>query len=163
MNFRAEHLIKGITLADFERLFFDEEFNIALCRALKLDRVLVKREEKDGVIARAVRVGPEREIPAPVAKVLGAVKIEYTEYLDYKFGSYRGTWKTVSSLMTDKVDSSGTFSFRAQGDGVLRLVEGEVKVRVFGLGSIVERFIVADVERSYQNAAQFTEEWIAKR
>jgi hypothetical protein len=160
MKFRAEHEFQGISLADYEKLYFDEEFNEALCRAVNLDRTLQNREEKGGVLERAVKVGPDREVPKPVAKVIGADRIEYTEHLKYGWGSYQGTWYTVSSIMSDKVDSRGTFGFEELPDGVLRWIEGEIKVKIFGVGKVVEKFIVSDIERSYANAAAFTQKWI---
>ena len=161
MNFHVQQVIKGLSLQDFETLFFDETFNIALCKSLKLNRELVKRDVKDGKLSRVVRVGPQREIPAPVAKVLGAEKIEYTEYLDYVMGSNHGTWHTASSLLSDKIKSAGSFSFKEQADGILRVVEGDVTVKIFGLGKVVEKFIIADIERGYVHAAKFTEDWVA--
>ena len=98
MKFRAEHTFRGITLEEYEKTYFNEDFNIALCKAVKLARTKIKFEEKDGHIERVVKVGPDREIPAPAAKILGANRIEYTEHLDYDLGSYRGVWKTISSL-----------------------------------------------------------------
>jgi hypothetical protein len=62
--------------------------------------------------------------------------------------------------MTDKVDSTGTFRFEPSADGVKRVIEGEIKVKVFGVGGVIERFIVADVEKSYEQAADFTRRWI---
>lgn len=160
MKFRVEHVIRGITAEEFEKLYFNEPFNKELCKAVKLDRHLEKLEEKDGKLHRQVKVAPDRQIPGPAAKVLGGDKIEYTEHVDYKHGSMRGEWKTVSSLLTDKVKSAGTFGFKPHPDGVVRWVEGEVNVNIFGLGGIVEKVIAADVEKSYQQAADFTQEWI---
>jgi hypothetical protein len=82
MKFIAEHTFRGLSLADYEKLYFDEAFNIALCKAVNLDRTVVKREEKDGHLSRAVRVSPrDREIPGPLVKVLGSSRIEYTEHV----------------------------------------------------------------------------------
>jgi hypothetical protein len=160
MKFRVEHIFLGIDLVGYEALYFDEEFNQALCTACKLERGLQNLTIKDGKLTRAVRVAPDREIPAPAAKVLGSNKIEYIEHVQYALGSYRGKWHTVSSIMTDKVESSGTFGFDTHRDGVLRWVEGEVKVKLFGIGAIAERFIGNDIEKSYDGAAVFTQEWI---
>jgi hypothetical protein len=162
MKFLAEHTFRGITLPDYEKLYFDEAFNVALCKAVNLDRTVLKRDEKGSHLSRSVKVSPrDREIPGPLVKVLGSSRIEYTEQVEYDFGTFKGTWKTVSSVMTDKVDSSGTFRFETAGDGVKRVIEGEIKVKVFGVGGVIERFIVADIEKSYEQAADFTRRWIA--
>ena len=160
MQFQVEHRFSGIALADYEALYFDETFNEALCRTVKLARELIKHERQGQRLHRQVRVSPDRELPAPAAKVIGSAKIVYTEHCDYQFGSYRGTWKTISGIMTDKITSAGTFSFRAEGNAVVRRVDGEVKVGIFGVGGLVERGIIADVEKSYAQAAEFTQRWI---
>lgn len=162
MKFEASHTFRGISLADYEKLYFDEDFNIALCKAVNLDRTLLKREEKGKHLSRSVKVSPrDREIPGPLVKVLGSSRIEYTEQVEYDFGSYKGTWKSISSVMTDKVESSGIFRLEQAGDGVKRVIEGDIKVKVFGVGGVIERFIVADIEKSYEQAADFTRRWIA--
>jgi hypothetical protein len=160
MKFKVEHLFKQITLADYEKLYFNEAFNVALCKGVALGRELLKFENHEGMFAREVRVSPERALPESVVKILGADKISYTEFLSYQLGTYKGVFETIPGLLKDKIESSGTFSFAQKPDGVLRTVEGEVKVKIFGLGGVVERLIVGDVEKSYQAAADFTQAWI---
>ncbi|MEO1481881.1 MAG: DUF2505 domain-containing protein [Myxococcota bacterium] len=162
MKFEIEHTFSGISLAAYERLYFDEPFNSALCEKVELDRELLKLEENGDALHREVKVSPRgREIPKPIAKFMGVSRIEYVEKIDYTFGSGRGTWLSVSSFMTDKIDSGGTIEMLDTGAGVKRIVAGEIKVKVFGLGKTIESFIVEDVKRSYQDAAAFTRDWIA--
>lgn len=160
MRFKAEHRIRGISLEDFEKLYFDESFNEALCKTVKLHRTLMARTVQAGKLHREVKVAAEREIPPAAARILGGSRLEYTEYLDYPIGSHRGTWKTISSLMTDKVDSAGTFGFRSEGGQVVRTVEGDVTVKIMLVGKVVEQFIAADIEKSYAQAAEFMQKWI---
>lgn len=163
MKFQVEHRFSGLTLAEYEKLYFDEAFNQALCDTVGLQRVLVSLDDDGKRIRRSVRVAPDREVPAPVAKVIGAVKLEYTETVEYVWGSGRGTWTTTPQVLPDKVKSSGDFRFTASGSDVLRAVSGEIEVKIFGLGGLVEKFIVADVEKSYDKAAEFTRNWLASK
>lgn len=164
MKFVCEHVIRGISQADYEKLYFDEDFNVAMCKAVNLDRSLIKRDDDGKHLTRHVKVSPrDREVPGPVAKIVGTTKVEYVEQLDYDWGRYRGTWRSISSIMTDKVESSGTLRFEAAGDGVKRIVDGDVKVKIFGVGGVIERFIIADVEKSYEQAAEFTRRWLAEK
>jgi hypothetical protein len=160
MKFHVEHTFRGIDLPAYERLFFDEPFNIELCKHTKLGRTLVKLEDKDGRRLRVVRVAPERDIPAPVAKVLGTTKLEFTESVDYQLGAGSARWSSEPSILRDKVESRGTFSFQVAPGGVRRVVDGVVNVKIFGVGGLVERFVVADIEKSYDKAAEFTQRWI---
>lgn len=160
MHFSVTHVFRGITLEEYEQLYFDEAFNEALCSTVKLSRQVIKIDRTDTGIHREVKVGPDREIPKPVAKVLKADRIEYTEHLDYKWGAFKGTWETIPTIMPTKVSTSGTFRFEASGDGVRRVVDGDISVKILGVGGVVEKFIVADIERSYDDAARFTQRWI---
>ena len=161
MRFKADHTFRGIDLPAYEKLYFDEPFNIELCKATRLDRSLVKLETAGAKLTRAVKVSPEgRDIPGPVAAVLGGSKFEYTEYMDYELGKYQGRWRTEPFVLRDKILSSGTVAFSAVPGGVRRLVEGDIQVKIFGVGGLIERFVVGDVEKSYAKAAEFTQKWI---
>ena len=160
MKFRVEHTFRGISLETYEKLYFDEPFNVALCEAVKLARSVIKLENDDKTFHRIVKVGPDRDIPKPVAKVLKADRIEYEEHNTYTFGTYKGEWKTIPMMLANKVKSAGTYSFTQKGDDVLRIVEGDIDIKILGVGGMIEKFICADVERSYDDAARFTQQWI---
>lgn len=162
MRFDIEHTITGITVADFERLYFDEPFNMALCDHLKLTRRLIRRDEQDGHIYREVAIVPAREVPAPVAKIVGPDALHYTETLDYRLGTGAGTWSTTPGAMPGKITSDGRLHIEDAAGSVCRRVEGHVTVRLFGVGKMIERFIVADVERGYAEAAAFMQQWLAR-
>jgi hypothetical protein len=161
MRFDVTHIIDGIDVAGFERLYFDEAFNEALCEAVGLKRRLIRLHTQGTNIVREVQITPEREIPAPVAKILGGQAIAYTETVQYELGSGRGRWQTQSSVLADKITSDGEIFIKSAGGGIERQVVGHVTVRIFGLGGLIERFIVADVESSYEQAAQFTQKYLA--
>ncbi len=163
MKFHSEHIFTGVTLDEFEKLYFDEEFNVALCEAVNLARTLVKLEDDGTTFVREVNVGPDRVLPRPVAKVAGTDRIEYMEHVDYRWGSHQVEWYTEPSILKSKVQSHGVVYLEERPEGVARRVEGEVAVKVFGLGGIVEAIIVADVEKSYADAARFTQQWIDKK
>ncbi len=163
MKFKSEYTFRGIDLNDYEKLYFNEDFNIELCATLKLARELVDLKADDNQIVRVVKVGPDRTLPGPVAKIVGSDRIDYEEHIRYTFGSYKADWHTVSSVMTDKIDSRGTVEFKKAGsDGVTRIVSGEIKVKIFGVGKVVEKVIVAETEKSYADAGGFTQAWIDK-
>lgn len=162
MKFKSEHRFGDLTMGQYEQLYFDEAFNIALCQAVGLHRVLVSRDDSGGRIRRVVRVAPERELPGAVAKLLGTTRLEYTETIDYTWGSGRGTWSTQMAVMTDKVDSRGTFGFVASGTAVTRIIEGDVTVRVPLIGGTIEKAVVSEVCTGYDKAAEFTRQWLLK-
>lgn len=160
MKFHIENTFRNIGLRTYEALYFDDDFNAALAAEVKLDRIVKRKDLTDGHVSREVLICPDREIPAPAAKILGTNKIEYTEYIEYTYGSFHGTWRTVPGIFPGKVTTEGAFRFVEVDGGVLRAVDGEIKVSIFGIGGMVEKVIVADIEKSYERATAFTQHWI---
>lgn len=161
MKFHADHVIDGISLEAYGELYFDEAFNVALCQAIALDRTTL-RFERDGTrILREVDVSPRgRELPAPVAKVIGTNRFSYVEHLEVDLATHEGRWTIRPAIFSDKVKAFGTLRFVDRDGTARRVVDGTVEVSVFGIGSIVERFICADAEKSYADAAEFTRRWV---
>lgn len=145
-------------------IYFDEAFSIELCEALHIGRELLLLERTGSRVVRHVRCAPVRDLPGPVAKLLQGQAFHYREEIDFDLNALRGTWRVVPGIFADKVDASGTLDFLdAGGDRVTRVVKGGVDLRLFGIGALVERFVVAEVVRSYEDAAKRTREILARR
>ena len=156
MHFTVADVIAGVSAAQFEPLFFAEDVNIALCAALGMERTLLEHRQEAGCLHRRVTIRPERDIPAALRPVLRQVRVEYTEEMVWRHGSGRGDWRIVPNIFTDKVTAAGSVRFLDHPEGTERVVEGDVTVRMLGLGGIAERFIVEDIERSFHEAARLT-------
>ena len=163
MKLRIEHVHRGIDLAGYEELYFDEPFQIALGEAVKIDRELLRLDRRSERIVRHVRVQPQREIPAPVAKLLGGKRLAYTEELEYEVGRYHGIWRIVPAVLADKIAIGGTIDFEVAAGGVKRVLAGVIDVTLFGLGGLVEKVVVSNVVKSYDDAAAFTAQWLTAR
>ena len=160
MKFRIEHVLPGIDLAGYEELYFDEPFHAALAEAVKINRELLRFDRGPERIVRHVCVQPRREIPAPVAKLLGGKRLSYIEELEYQVGRYHGTWRIVPPVLADKIAIGGTLDLEAAAGGVRRVLAGAIDVTLFGLGGLVEKVVVSNVVKSYDDAAAFTAQWI---
>jgi len=164
MKFRADHVIEGISLADYGEMYFDEAFNTKMRAAVRLECELLQLKREGSRITRSVRVEPQdREIPGPVAKVLGQTHFVYVEELEMDLATGEGTFRTIPSMLADKVITAGRLRFLDEGGNARRIVEGTVDVRIFGVGSVIEHFICSDVEKSYAEAAAFTRRYVAER
>lgn len=161
MKLAIEHDYEGISAERFEEVYFDETFATALAATLKLGRTLVRLERTPERIVRHVRIEPEREIPAPVAKLLGGKRFAYVEELDYDVARHAGRWRIIPNVLEGKVDAGGTFELLAGGNGVKRRLLGDISVSVFGIGGLVERIVVSELERSYENGAVFMRQYVA--
>ena len=161
MKFEIEHTYARITPAAYAALHFDETFSAALGEALGLGRTLLRLDRTADRIVRHVRCVPRRDADDPAAQVLDD-KASYVEELDYDVARARGEWRTIPSMMPDRVTTHGSIEFVAAPGVTRRIVRGEVRVRIFAVGRLVERHIVAAIEKSYADSARFTAAWLAQ-
>jgi hypothetical protein len=163
MKVAIEHAFAGISRDDYEVLYFDEPFNVALGDALGLGRELVRLDRDRTTIIRHVRCEPKREAGSAADRAFGSSRASFVEELEYSLVDHRGRWRTIPNVIPDRVKNSGTIEILDGDGGARRLVRGEVKVSLFGFGGLVERLVVAEIEKSYAGAARFTETWLARR
>ena len=181
MRVTIEHVFEGISVGNFADLYFDETFNDALSKELKLGRHLVRLDRSDKRIVRHVCYEPARETGHAIAspanagraappeavhrlidQAYGSSAASFVEELDYDVASRRGTWRTIPNKWAERVRNEGTIEFAAAGDNTRRRVEAEVKIKAFGFGGIVERMVVAEIEKNYAATTAFTRAWLAR-
>jgi hypothetical protein len=160
MKYVIEHTFEGLSLTEFETLFFDEKFNVALGESLRLGRTLVRLDRGPDRIVRHLRCEPKREPGSASAKFFGDKRAGWDEELEYEVGKFHGRWKTIPSLLADKISTSGTIEFAPAPNGVRRIVKGEVTVSIFGVGRQLEKAAVAGIEKGYAAGADFTASWV---
>ncbi len=163
MRFAIQHLFQGVQPAGYTALYFDEAFNTALGEAMHMGRKLLRLDRTAERIVRHVCFEPRREPGSAADQAFGTSRASFIEELDFDLASRRGEWRTIPNLFTERVRNSGTIEFRDEAGGTQRIVRGEVKVSLFGFGGIVERMIVAEIEKSYAASTQFTLDFLARR
>jgi hypothetical protein len=163
VRFAIEHRFEGVDADAYAALFFDEEFSAALGRELRLGRELLALDRDGARIVRRVRCEPNQDPDQPEGKALGASRASFVEEIEYDTRAHRGTWRTIPNIFGDRLRTSGTLEVTAAGGGVTRIVRGEVDVRLFGLGRLVEKRLIAEIEKSYARAAAFTTSWLSTR
>jgi len=163
MRLSVEHVFEGLSLPQYEELYFAEDFNQGLCENVALVRDLIEKTEINGVLKRVVAVRPDRTIPPALSKAVKIDKLEYRETIEYELGQYRGTWSIQPAIFANKFKAGGSFTFKDAPGGVSRALWGDISVKVFGVGAMIEKAIVTEVERSYGVAADFTREFIGAR
>lgn len=162
MRFKIEHSFSRISREAYERLFVDEEFNAALKPVCALrSRELLERREEGGRLFRKVRVVPERDFPPAIKKLITG-ELSYTEESWLDPTRHVLDWTSKTSILTEKLSLSGQVSFHEIPDGCRRVLEGEIKVNVFGVGRLVEKGIIDNLEETYDKIALFTQQWIDK-
>jgi hypothetical protein len=162
MKFAIDHSFPSITVAAYESLYFDEDFNVALGDALAMGRRLLKLERAVDRIVRHVEFTPKQAKGSQASQAFGNSRASFVEELDFDTLSHRGIWKTVPTMWADRVRNTGTIAFADDGEGTRRSVHGEVKVSLFGFGRLVERAVVAEIEANYARTTTFTLDYLAR-
>ncbi len=161
MQLVIEHALAISSCEAFEAVFFDEPFNVALGEALQLGRVLMRLERTTDRVVRVVAYEPRRDNASP-AEARGRSRRGFVEELDWDLRTHCGTWRTVPNAFADRVRSAGTIDVSMRGAEVVRVVRGELVVKLFGFGGRVEKLIAAEMARSYARSATFMREWMTR-
>lgn len=143
--------------------FLDPAYNKEMfCGRMKFPRWdVVSFEVTEGEMRRVVEVEPYvGKLPGPIKKVLGD-SIRYREegHLVRSTNSYQ--LKIVPSRLADKILVSGRQYTSSLGDHKCRRIfEGTIEVKIFGIGSMIEKNIQSDLIKSYDIGAVFTRSYM---
>jgi hypothetical protein len=139
-------------------LFFDAEFNRRLfLEELKFESWRVVSERKtDDYIERELDVCPNvGEIPGALKAVVGD-GLGYHEQGRYDRKRRHYVVKALSPKMGDRVLVEGEMYTEPLGENrCRRIFNVKATARIFGVGGLLEKRIVADLEKSYAQSAAF--------
>lgn len=148
----------------FWRLFFEPAFNAALYReALSVaDYAVTSSRETEAEIHRAITGRPQLRLPAAAQKIVGD-RLTFSE--DGRFDRRARVWRAsfTTSTFGDKVRNVTTIRTEPAGPAALRRVgEVEIEAKIFGVGGLVESSMESSMRESWDAAARFTAEWLAR-
>ena len=146
----------------FWEVFFDDAYNQAVYKYVNVKERQFLDLQDDGVLKTwKLRVFPQRDLPDFVKKVVKG-DLGYIEHGSMKKGSNRIESRIEPTLFKDKTKISASFSIEPIAPGkVRRTFEGDVEVSFPLVGGKVEKLILADMEKAYDQIAAFTNEWLA--
>lgn len=149
-------------------LFFDADFNREMfLEHLRFDDWALDRyEESDEAIERTIRVKPVTgPLPAPIKKIVGD-NLGYREEGRFDKATKRYRFEVIPNIKPDKVSIAGQIWVEPAGDGpsdgsVTRILELEVNVKLFGVGGLVEKRIIEDTKKSYDESYGYMQRALA--
>jgi hypothetical protein len=163
---RIEHVFNCSADTFWEKIFLDEEFNRRLFTQILGFPVWkeVKREETGDEIRRVVEVVPKLgDLPGPIKKLIGE-GVGYREEGVYDRKTRRYKLNIIPNKLTDKLTVKGEIFTEPAGDNkIKRVYTANVEARVFGVGGMLEKRLVADMENGYAEGAKFTNQYIAEK
>lgn len=165
-NIRVEHTFPCSEDTFWDKVFFDEEYNRRMfIEALRFPywRELSAEDRGDHIV-RVVEVEPSLgELPAALQKVVGE-GLRYREEGRFDKKSRHYGIHIVPSRLADKMNVDGELFTQSLGENQFkRIFTATVNVKIFGLGSMIEKRLVSDLKRSYDLGAQFTTEFLREK
>lgn len=150
MHFSVELFAKGATFDRVSELYFSPAFNDAVAKAANLvERTQRERAvSPDGTERTRIRIVPRVALPSALHKLLDGRTIHYDEITVFDPRARRATL-TIRSIAGRSVQVNGTIDFIEEPAGVRLRFAGEALVKVFGLGSMIERYLVSEVKARY--------------
>jgi len=106
------------------------------------------------------RLTPRREVPRAVQKMVKSATLGYVEERLYDADRSCIDWKALHGALGRRFHCQGQFRVEPEGDGSRRVLEGEIRVRILGVGKLIEKTIASDVERTYDVSARFIARWL---
>ncbi|MCA9493192.1 MAG: DUF2505 domain-containing protein [Myxococcales bacterium] len=143
------------------KMYWDDDFDAMLRKESAVERELLEERDDGDVLVRRVRITPDRELPTPVAKLLGAPKLVYEQENRWDRKNAVLHWKVLPTILPGKLDCRGTFRIQPTATGCEQVVDGEIKVNVMLVGGQIEKAVVAEIEKSYDRMAAASKEWLA--
>lgn len=149
----------------WDKIFFDEAFN----REMYLQHLqfqnweIVEQKETDTTISRTISVTPKvGDLPGAIKSLIGD-NLTYREIGTFDKAARRYQISVVPNVLADKLSVRGTTWLEPLSPQQCnRVFEAQVNVKVFGVGSIIEKRLIADLQLSYNAGAAFTTEYLKR-
>lgn len=145
------------------KVFFHEPYNVALYERIGIkERQIIDWKETDNEVYRVIKIVPQRDLPGFIKKIvkgdLGYVETS-TLYRDRDHMDVR----VEPTLMKDRTKISGTYTLKPAGEGKWRRTfAGNITISIPLVGGRIEKFIIDDMTRAYDTAAEVHREWLKK-
>jgi hypothetical protein len=163
---RIEHTYDCSVDTFWNEIFFTEEYNRRLFKEALGFPVweLKKNEDKGERVERIVDVVPKlADLPAPIKKVVGE-NVGYREEGVFDKQARRYRINIVPNKLGDKLTVKGELWVEPVGEGKCkRIFDAVVSAKIFGIGGMIEKRLITDMQESYAAGARFTNKYIAEK
>ncbi|HEX5659361.1 MAG TPA: DUF2505 family protein, partial [Polyangiales bacterium] len=149
----------------WEELCFNLEYTRRLyAEALGCTEMTVLKNEGSRAtgIQRHLRFIKPMDMPGPIAKIFGG-HVTMDELADFDAREQRWSYRMVPSIMGDRIDIRGRVQVFASGSGSEQRSINTVTCKLFGLGGIVEPFVMREAAKGHNDRYQFTLRYIKEK
>ena len=122
--------------------------------------VLENRLDGDKQII-SMKYTTEVSLPGPIKKVMGGAAAQSMVkkfVIDTKTNT--GTMEVQPSQMADKIKVGAKVSSKQQGDKWVQQIDGDATVKIFGVGKVMEKFLVEKIQSSSEVETRLRNEYM---
>ncbi len=107
------------------------------------------------------RYTTEMSMPGPLKKLVGGATAQ-SMVMKFKMNTktFAGTMEVQPSQMADKIKVAGKISLQEQGNKWVQVVEGDVSIKIFGVGKMAEKFLVEKMDTSAATEIRLRNEYM---
>jgi hypothetical protein len=163
---RVEHVFNCSEETFWTKVFFDDDYNRRLfTETLKFPVWRVAKSEEHGaeVHRTIVAAPPIGDLPGPLKAVIGD-NAGYEERGVFNKKTHRYNVQVVPNRMADKISVNVEMWTEPMGDNQCkRFARATATAKIFGVGGMLEKKLLSDLERSYEKSASFTNTYVAEK
>jgi Protein of unknown function (DUF2505) len=142
---------------EFWALYFDPDFTVKMhLEALGSTSAEVVSQEGDlsSGLVRTLRYGQRPNMPGPVRKIFGE-EVVTTEVSTFDPAASTSTFTMTPGTMADKTHIEGAIALAVESGSTVENFSLDARVKIFGAGPIVERFIEHQARDMQGRAVEF--------
>ncbi|MBT3220234.1 MAG: DUF2505 domain-containing protein [Proteobacteria bacterium] len=138
----------------FWEIYHSEELREAQTKVQRLrEYTLVKSDDHDDRTVHVYRIHPDRDMPSAVRRVIPSATAAFIEErIFYKKDRYI-QWNVTPLALPDRAQCTGTLKVTATATGCRRIIDGSIKISVFGVGGLIERAVGKNVQDGFDCSA----------
>lgn len=164
MEFETSHSFDAAPV-EVAAAMLDEEYQHSLSDVGQLEerKLLEQGTNRDGRVVRRVRCVLDIDLSGTAKRFIGEGDPAWVEEATWHEDRMQWDFVIEPEIAGELLDARGTIGIKAEGEGTVRTVRGNVKVRVPFYGGKVEAWIVKGLSDAYDEEAGRLEAWLSSR
>ena len=152
----------GCTPEEFWALYFDSDFTVRMhleaLGSTSAEIVSLEGDLSSGLV-RTLRYGQKPSMPGPVRKIFGE-EVVTTEVSTFDPAASTSTFTMTPGTMADKTHINGSIAIAVEDGATIETFALDARVKIFGAGPIVERFIEHQARETQGKAVEFMRDYL---
>ena len=130
----------------------------------EISRIDLLEDKTEGDIRRVkVRYLMDMPVPEIAKKALKAEPDSFCILLETNLRNNVAKFEVLPDMLADKFIGYGKVTFNQKGDKWIQKMEGEIKVKIFGVGGMMEKLAVKKATESFGSEIRLRNEHLRKK